>query len=429
MSVYNALRPQVLSFNKLNQFIYFFRLITSRIENDAFLLIVNYKGVFSKIIKAKHFYVGHVSLILVQICFYSYQIQKLDLKRYRNIDFILVGQGIAGSILAHQLMVSGKKILVFDTPEKNQSSLVAAGLFNPITGRRFVKTWKADLLFPYLIQYYSKLESVLKSVFLHQLPIFRPFLTIEEKNEMISKTNPEELGLYVDQILHVSPENLLPINDLGGLLVKNSGYLDIPGLTNSMKEFIRANGSFRNETFQYGRLEFHGKGIRYMDFAAEKIIFCEGSHVVDNPFFSALPFRPVKGEILLIDPEIQLNFIFNRKIFILPLQNGLYKVGSTYNHDFQDVNPTLEAKRYIEEKLIQVLPVKYNVIEHRAGIRPATRDRRPIIGMHPDFPSVGIFNGLGSKGVTLAPYFAKQFVGYLLKDEDLDKEVNIKRFY
>jgi glycine/D-amino acid oxidase-like deaminating enzyme len=142
-----------------------------------------------------------------------------------------------------------------------------------------------------------------------------------------------------------------------------------------------------------------------------------------------LPFRPVKGEILMIDPEIQIDFIYNRKIFILPYKKGLYKVGSTYTWDYMDVLPTEEAKNFLEEKLNQIFRVKYNVVAHFAGIRPATKDRRPFIGMHPDYPFVGIFNGLGSKGVSLGPYFAQQFVGYLLKDKELDKEVNINRYY
>lgn len=307
--------------------------------------------------------------------------------------------------------------------------MVAAGLFNPITGRRFVKTWKADQLFPYLDDYYRKLEIELQSKFLRHLPIFRPFFTIEEKNEMISKTNLQELGAYVDQILHFSPGNIDLNNDLGGLLLRNTGYLDIPCLINSMREFIRSMGELREEAFEYEQLEILPKGIRYKDFTAEKIIFCEGAHASNNPFFKWLPFRPVKGEILMIRPEIQIDFIYNRKIFVIPYKEGLSKVGSTYTWDYSDVHPTEEGKNYLEEKLNQISRVKYNVVGHFAGIRPATKDRRPFVGMHPDYPSIGIFNGLGSKGVSLGPYFAQQFVGYLLKDKELDKEVNINRYY
>jgi glycine/D-amino acid oxidase-like deaminating enzyme len=353
----------------------------------------------------------------------------LDLKRFSEIDFILVGQGIAGSILAYLIIKAGKKVLVFDTPQNNHSSVVAAGLFNPVTGRKFVKTWMAEHLFPFLIHFYQNLERDLDSEFFHPMPIFRPFLSLEEKNAMISRYNAGGLEPFVDQILSSPPGNFPPPNDLGGIKIKHSGYVNLPRLLDSLKDFIRSNGKIREELFDHKKMEITEKGIGYKDLYTEKVIFCEGSQACNNPYFRWLPFRPVKGEILTIDAEIHIDFIFNRKIFILPLQEGLYRVGATYDWDYRDMSPTEEAKKYLEEKLNQFFPVNYKVVNHLAGIRPATKDRRPFVGLHPELPKVGIFNGLGSKGVTLSPYFAHQFVDYLLKDEELDKEVNINRFY
>lgn len=345
------------------------------------------------------------------------------------MDFILVGQGLAGSLLAFELIRAGKKILVYDVPGRNQSSRVAAGLFNPITGRRFVKTWKADLLFPYLTEYYKRLENELNSKFFYPMRLFRPFFSIEEKNEVISKTCHEELGPYVDRIIHAPLENHSINTELGGIFLKNTGYLDIPCFLDSIRQSILSKGEYREESFEYDKLELNDEGIRYKAYTAKRIIFCDGIHAGTNPFFKWLPFRPVKGEILIIQPDLQFDFIFNRQIFILPCHNGLCKVGATYSWDFTDGNPTEDAKNYLEKKLKQIFKVKYIVVEHLAGIRPATRDRRPFLGLHQDFPALGIFNGLGSKGVSLAPYFARHFVEYLLTGKELDKEVDIKRYY
>jgi len=353
----------------------------------------------------------------------------LDLKRFSEIDFILVGQGIAGSILAYLIIKAGKKVLVFDTPQNNHSSVVAAGLFNPVTGRKFVKTWMAEHLFPFLIHFYQNLERDLDSEFFHPMPIFRPFLSMEDKNAMISRYQAGDLEPFGDRILSSPPGNFPPPNDLGGIKIKQSGYVDLPRLLASLKDFIWSHGKIREELFDHKEMEITGKRIGYKDLCAEKVIFCEGSQACNNPYFRWLPFRPVKGEILTIDAEIRFDFIFNRKIFILPLQEGLYRVGATYDWDYYDMSPTLKAKKYLEEKLNQFFPVNYKVVNHEAGIRPATRDRRPFVGLHPEHTKLGIFNGLGSKGVTLSPYFAHQYVDYLLKDKELDKEVNINRFY
>ncbi|MBR9998761.1 MAG: FAD-dependent oxidoreductase, partial [Cyclobacteriaceae bacterium] len=165
------------------------------------------------------------------------------------------------------------------------------------------------------------------------------------------------------------------------------------------------------------------------EIAAGKIIFCEGYTAAGNPYFNRIPFRPVKGEILYIRPEDSVEFIFNRQIFIIPWDEGFYKVGATYDWNYKDTRPTIQAKNYLEDKLNRFLNVNYRITGQVAGIRPATLDRRPVIGLHPEHSSVGIFNGLGSKGVSLAPYFARMFVEYLLNNRELDKEVDIKRFY
>ena len=65
-----------------------------------------------------------------------------------KIDFLLIGQGLAGSALGYRLKKAGKKIKLIDLPSENKSSRVAAGLYNPVTGRKMVKTWNADLLSP-----------------------------------------------------------------------------------------------------------------------------------------------------------------------------------------------------------------------------------------------------------------------------------------
>ena len=144
--------------------------------------------------------------------------------------------------------------------------------------------------------------------------------------------------------------------------------------------------------------------------------------------FDRKPFRPVKVEILHIQPEALPRFIFNRQIFIIPWTDGTCRVGATYDWNYSNTIPSEKAKIYLQEKLNRFFLVNYRISGHVAGIRPATLDRRPVLGLLPELPAVGIFNGFGSKGVSLAPYFAGMFVDNLLYKTELDKEVDIKRF-
>ena len=83
-----------------------------------------------------------------------------------KVDYLIVGQGLAGTTLAFHLLKSNKKIFILDDCDSTSSSRVAAGLFNPITGKRNVKTWKADILFPYMKNFYRELEDFLGIKFL-----------------------------------------------------------------------------------------------------------------------------------------------------------------------------------------------------------------------------------------------------------------------
>jgi hypothetical protein len=55
-------------------------------------------------------------------------------------------------------------------------------------------------------------------------------------------------------------------------------------------------------------------------------------------------------------------------------------------------------------------------------------ERRPFVGLHPNCAAVGIFNGMGTKGCSLAPYFANQFTQYFLNNIAIDELADVKRF-
>jgi glycine/D-amino acid oxidase-like deaminating enzyme len=113
---------------------------------------------------------------------------------------------------------------------------------------------------------------------------------------------------------------------------------------------------------------------------------------------------------------------------VIPLGDNQYRLGATYTWDELDNIPTEIGRNNLTEKYQKLMKPSMEILSHQAGVRPATKDRRPFIGMHPEFENIGIFNGLGSKGVSLAPYFAKQFVDFLVYQKELHPEVNINRF-
>lgn len=161
----------------------------------------------------------------------------------------------------------------------------------------------------------------------------------------------------------------------------------------------------------------------------KKIIYCNGFVAQQSKFFSFLPFSPVKGELLVLKVRKDFEHIFNRGVFMLPIGNNICKVGATYNWRDLSPNPTEEAKNELLEKLNKLSNLTFEIENQIVGTRPATRDRRPFLGLHPKLEPLGIFNGLGTKGVSLAPYFADQLVNYLEGMSDLANEVSINRYF
>ncbi|WP_162343072.1 NAD(P)/FAD-dependent oxidoreductase [Cyclobacterium salsum] len=347
-----------------------------------------------------------------------------------EVDFLLIGQGLAGSILSYRLIKAGFKVCLVDDGSPASSSKVAAGLYNPVTGRKMVKTWQADILFDEIEAFYRELETVLNQNFLHPTGIYRPFISYEEQNEWLSKSADSQYDRYIGKI--VREPGFPGVSDpFGGLLLKSSGYLDIKKMLESYRSWLLKRGSLIQGRFSEAQLTEDASGNwQFQIIRAPKLIFCNGIGVKDNSFFNWVPFTPVKGEILTVRQAFKSHEIINRGVFRIDLGNGIGKVGSTYNNREIDLEPTASGKREILDKLRQLVPIEVSsIIDHQVGIRPAMRDRRPVMGRHPKKENVFLFGGLGAKGVSLAPYFSKEMTEYLISGKEPQKEVNINRFF
>lgn len=344
-----------------------------------------------------------------------------------NIDFLLIGHGLAGSVLGFRLKQIGKTIRIIDEPHQNQSSKIAAGLYNPITGRKMVKTWNADKLFPEIRPLYQSMEDATGLNFLVEKNIYRPFLSIEELNEWMGKSAEETFAPYIERIFDQSQSN--SINDpYGGVLLKNCGWLKINELLRGMEAFFNKELLFQH--FDESKLIRKGNKWEYEGIKANAVIFCNGLGMMNSSFFSWLPFAPVKGEILELRQNFDPEFVLNRGVFRVGLGQGIFRVGSTYTKDDLDQGRTDRAREELLRRLGELVNESNNeIVSHKFGIRPATRDRKPFLGEHPTAENVYSFNGFGAKGVSLIPYFSKLFVNLIIDENPIPEEVDIKRYF
>jgi glycine/D-amino acid oxidase-like deaminating enzyme len=349
----------------------------------------------------------------------------------KQADYIIVGQGLAGTILAQTLIKKGRSVIVIDDMELSKASKVAAGLYNPVVFKRLVKSWMADDLIPFMEEFYLSCEKEQKVKFYHAKQIVKLFTDENEKDFWLKKSN-EEVGKYLSKTIQGHFLTDVVFSPMGAAEVIHAGNLDTIKFLNSFREYFKTNEMLLEEKFEYNQLKISEDSVSYMDLMAKKIIFCEGYKALENPFFNWLPFKLTKGEVLTIRLEpgkgIPIDKVINKGVFILPLGENLYKVGATYEWSDLTEIPTEKGRSELIEKLKKVLKVPFDIVDHQAGIRPTVNDRRPMLGLHPEHPALAVFNGMGTKGVMLAPFFADHFVKFLEENVPLNGEVSIERF-
>jgi glycine oxidase len=342
-----------------------------------------------------------------------------------RVDYIIVGQGIAGSCLTIQLLQRGCTVRVYDVPSENRATRIAAGLFNPVTGKVMVKTWMADVLFPYLDEFYRNAEQFVQAKFYHPMPLFRPFVSIAEQNEWMAQSGEPGWANFMESVLTTPSLDPGLHHPYGGLMLRQCGYVDTAVFTEGLRALLMRRESWIGEHFQEDELELLDDGVRYRDVEARRVIFCQGVHANTSRFFGWLPIRPLKGETLTIKPSTEPAIIYNRGVYLVP---HLWKVGATYSNQDKLGAITEAGRKELVTKLDELIKFPYEIINQEWGMRPTTPDRRPVVGCHPGHPQLVAFNGLGTKGISLAPYFSGVLATWLENGPGPGVEVDLNRY-
>jgi hypothetical protein len=344
-----------------------------------------------------------------------------------KVDYIIVGLGLAGLAFSKILKNHNKTFKIFEDNSQN-ASLVASGMYNPVVLKRFTPVWKAKNQLEEAIPFYKDLEKVLQNKYHYIVDIYRVFKSIEEQNSWTIASDKLVLSNYmIPQIINKKHEGVLSDFGFGKLI--NTGRIDTKLLLEDYKSNLKKQNSIQNENFEHSLLKINENNVEYKNIKASKIIFCEGFGLLKNPFFNYLPMQEAKGELLTIyAPNLKVDFLIKAAIFVLPLENDFYKVGATFNWKDKTLNPTKEGKQELINKLSKVINSPYKIVKQSAGIRPTVKDRRPLVGKHPKYKNLAILNGLGTRGVMIAPWAANQLFYHLEQEKELDKEITIARY-
>ncbi|MBM3415508.1 MAG: FAD-binding oxidoreductase [Bacteroidetes bacterium] len=345
-----------------------------------------------------------------------------------QIEYLIIGQGISGTWLSYFLQKEGKSFLVIDENQPNSPSRIAAGIINPVTGRRHVEVWMAEEIMPFAWKAYTGLGNELGITAISQKNIIDFFPGLQMR--LSFQQRAEENANYVSLAESLGDLRTQFNYDFGYGEIKPVYTAHLETILPAWRNLLQQNNYLLEEEFDISQLKITVRKIEYKNIIAQKIIFCDGNGSASNPYFRNLPFAPNKGEALTLEiPELPDTHIYKKGLSLAPLAApGQWWIGSNYAWKFDNENPTAEFREKTEALLKNWLKIPFTIKEHFCGIRPATLERRPFIGLHPQHPNIGILNGMGTKGCPLAPFFAKQLADYLLYNKPINPEADISRF-
>lgn len=333
--------------------------------------------------------------------------------------YLIVGQGIAGSVLALEMLNRNLDFVVVDKPQLSSSSKIAAGIVNPIVLKRLKMVQGADQFLVSSQSFYSDWQKKLKNHFYHPIPICHLFSKQENQNEWMEKSANSPFHNYLGKVVPKSPDHFKSQYGYGKM--KGTSWMNTAKFLDFVKTHLQSLGKIKEKEVDWDELEIIKQEVNATD-----VIICNGHLLRKHKIYESL-FSSTRGELLTItSKDIPQNEIFHAGVFILPLGKELFKVGATYHWKNLKDEVSEEGKFKLIEELEKMFSGAYKIVDHQAGVRPNTKDRKPLLGKKDNW---NIFNGLGSRGVLMAPYLAKHMVDYLETQTEINPEYNLNRFF
>ncbi len=375
--------------------------------------------------------------------------------------FLIIGHGLAGALLADALLRRGHDVCVVDaepTDGVSKASAIASGILNPVTGKRLTRAWNLETFLPAALRTYRTLEQEFSTPLVQEISAL--WLHASAEGAALFAARAEADPDLLDDAINPRPfETFFHLREAPGRIHPVYG-VDVLHTLSLLRNRLKNSGLLIEEPYDVARLVVGEHGLTYADQPYSHLIFCEGAAAVNNPYFKNLPWSPATGEALILSiPHLPRSAVYklghSLSLSPWPAPNslngeynaravspdkvpagtppsggaggGFWWLGSNYLWDTLKPAPTAAFRAHAEGQLRSWLKLPYEISDHRAGVRPATVDRKPFIGFHPAYPRIGILNGLGAKGVLMAPHLAESLAAHLAGGTPLMPEADVAR--
>lgn len=347
-----------------------------------------------------------------------------------TVDYIIIGQGISGTWLSYYLLKENKRIVVIDDKAGQSTSSAAGGLINPVTGRRVVTTWMAEELMPFVWEEYNALGKLLdvEAIVQKNILVFpgAPDLQqafqnrMNEQNSYITTTSIDQTELrgqfnFPFDVFEIAPCYVVQMR----------------ALLQAWRSYLAGKAILQKEVFNESQFVFTEGAVRYKNIIAQKIIYADGVAAAESSYWQNLPFVKNKGQALIIGSkhlDKACTYKFGH-LTLVYLTGGLWWAGSSNELEFSVAGPTEDFRQKTVMQLKTILKQPFTIEDHWAALRAATVERRPFAGIHPVYNQLAILNGMGSKGCSLAPWFAKELAENLVYKQPINPLADVQRYH
>ena len=344
-----------------------------------------------------------------------------------QVDHIVIGQGICGTLLSRELVKRDRTVLVVDPNHPNTSSKIASGLINPVTGKRMVTSWMYEELLPVALDTYRQIELESGRQLLQKIDILDMPVSAENREIFSTATTNDNkfLSRWDEHALRTHFNFYFGVGRIAPCYL-----VDVNTILSGWRKRLINTGALLEKEFNWKDCGIKDNGVTWKDIQAQSIIDCSGSAAASNPYFALLPFTKNKGEALIASiTHLRAGHIYKQGVLkIVPWKDGLFWLGSSFVWDYTDLQPTQVFRSKVEAHLRHWLKLPVEIVDHWAAERPTTVGQTPFVGMHPVYNRAGIFSGMGTKGCSLAPCFAKQLADHLVRNATILPEADVKRF-
>ena len=347
---------------------------------------------------------------------------------------VVVGRGIAGAMTAWRFHKRGCDVRWWGDGS-HAASRVAAGMYNPVSFRHVVEVWNAK---HHVAAMKALLEDMQQSLGLEDslfddVPVMRIFPNDQSREDWDARI---EEGHGVAQWIGRSQEPVGHVSAADGCgVVTGSGWVNVPAMLDAVEGHFQTLGKLEDRPWQVEMGLPDG---------ATLLVDCRGVGASEELAQHGLKVSPNHGDVLTLStPEGALNtegHNVNNGKWLLPMgvKDGRrwWRLGATYSWHRMAPTPDPSAVGAIRGHMLRVFDddaqrvfLDAQLEAHDAGLRPASPDRRPMVGPWPgQREGVAMLNGLGTRGVLVAPTASQRLVDWWLDGAAIPDEMRSDRF-